>query len=280
MAVPALAVGASSASLSSGAIGAPNTPGMYHYGACVAAVNDEANTENNCSASVTITVPTIYTCPSNGTPKGGTTSGSTDAVVCERCNDGFKLAAPNGGVIGDDGTTCVATQYTCSNGAEKSGKPNTNADVLACQSCNPGFKLAAPDGGTIGDGGTTCVATQYTCSDGTAKTGKPNGNVDVAECASCLEGYLLNATTKACDPNPNFILHSNGVTVLCVGAAVGATGTVGGTEYTKRAKASISTANAATTCTSGITAMNELFRDAKPPSTEISRTGIPVVLAL
>ena len=90
--VPVVALNAAttSTSLSSGAIGAPAAPGVYHYGACVAAVNDEANTENNCSASVTITVPTIYTC-SNGTEKIGPTDTTADKVACQSCNNGFKL---------------------------------------------------------------------------------------------------------------------------------------------------------------------------------------------
>jgi len=36
---------------------APSTPGTYYYGACVDAVTDEADTNNNCSASVQVTVP-------------------------------------------------------------------------------------------------------------------------------------------------------------------------------------------------------------------------------
>ena len=284
--VAALNAGATSASLSSGDITADSTPGMYHYGACVAAVNDEATTSNNCSASVTITVPTIYTCsngmpadgeptgtadvaeckscnsgfklvgttcvdteytcpdgtaktgskptgnsdivacqscsdgfklngsagvdnttcvatqytcPANGTPKTGSPSGTADQVVCERCNDGFKLAAPDGGSIGDDGTTCVATQYTCpANGTAKSGSTNTTSDQVVCERCNDGFKLAAPDGGTIGDDGTTCVATQYTCTDGTAKTGsKPAGTSDVVACQSCSDGFKLTGAPGA-----------------------------------------------------------------------------------
>ena len=35
---------------------APSTPGTYYYGACVAAVSGEANTANNCSAAVAVTV--------------------------------------------------------------------------------------------------------------------------------------------------------------------------------------------------------------------------------
>ena len=344
VAVAALAVDASTDALISGAIGAPTLPGIYHYGACVAAVSDEANTHNNCSASVTITVPAIYTCTS-GAAKAGTTGGTVDVDACQSCSSGFKLD----GVPGDVGTACVATHYTCpANGTAKTGSTNTNADAVVCESCHPGFKQVAPSGGTLGDDGTTCeaitytcsngiaktgtppaignadvescttcstghtlggpggdecVATKYTCTDGIAKTGTPGGSVDVGACQSChggfklsgapgnvattcvatvytcsngtvtpgtppatgnadvesciacLEGYQLNATTTACDPNPNFIRHSNGVTVLCVGAAVGATGTVGGTPYTKRVVGDIIATNAATTCTSGIGTM-------------------------
>ena len=36
---------------------APETPGTYYYGACVDAVSNEADTANNCSEPVTVTVP-------------------------------------------------------------------------------------------------------------------------------------------------------------------------------------------------------------------------------
>ena len=139
--VVALAVDASTASLSSGDITAPAAPGVYHYGACVAAVNDEANTNNNCSASVTVTVSTIYTC-SNGAAKSGTPGGTADVGACQSCSGGFKLS----GVPGDVATTCVETVYTCSNGTPTTGsKPAGNSDVGACQSCSDGFiNSAAP----------------------------------------------------------------------------------------------------------------------------------------
>ena len=35
---------------------APSTPGTYHYGACVEAVSDESDTNNNCSLAVTVSV--------------------------------------------------------------------------------------------------------------------------------------------------------------------------------------------------------------------------------
>ena len=46
---------------------APSTPGSYYYGACVDAVPDESNTENNCSAAVLVTVQQTVT-ESQGDP--------------------------------------------------------------------------------------------------------------------------------------------------------------------------------------------------------------------
>ena len=61
--------------------------------------------------------------------------------------------------------------------------------------------------------------------------------------------------------NPLFELASNGTTVLCDNAAIGDGGAVDGTVYTKRTADQITRYNAATTCTSGITDMSDLFRD-------------------
>ena len=62
--------------------------------------------------------------------------------------------------------------------------------------------------------------------------------------------------------NPNFYLHENGVTCMCPNAAVGETGTINGVVYTKRTRNQITRVNASTTCTSGITDMYYLFKDA------------------
>ena len=56
-----------------------------------------------------------------------------------------------------------------------------------------------------------------------------------------------------------FRLAANGVTVICPEAVVGATGTVGGVTYTKRTSGQITSLNASTTCTSGITDMSNIF---------------------
>ena len=65
-------------------------------------------------------------------------------------------------------------------------------------------------------------------------------------------------------PNPtyNFIvfpLHTNGVTILCQNANIGDAGIINAIIYTKRTKDQINTTNAATSCTSDITNMSNLF---------------------
>ena len=64
---------------------APSTPGTYYYGACLDAVADESDTENNCSAALTATV-------SQG-DDGPVTPGNPDLVVSLSVSD----AAPETG---------------------------------------------------------------------------------------------------------------------------------------------------------------------------------------
>ena len=150
-----------------------------------AVLQDGAGNTSARSVKLDITTAAIYTC-TDGIPKAGSPGGSDNVGLCASCSSGFKLAAPSGGTIGDDGTTCVATQYTCPDGIAKTGKPNTTADVLACQSCSSGFKLT----GAPGADNTACIATQYTCpANGTAKTGKPTGTADQVVCATCNPGF-------------------------------------------------------------------------------------------
>ena len=59
-----------------------------------------------------------------------------------------------------------------------------------------------------------------------------------------------------------FYLHANGVTVLCPDAEVGMSGLVNGIGYTKRTQSQITPANAAASCTSGITDMSGMFSNA------------------
>lgn len=60
--------------------------------------------------------------------------------------------------------------------------------------------------------------------------------------------------------NPNFYLADNGVTVMCPIAAIGDKGTVNGVTYTKRNAEDITPENASTSCTSGITSLQGLFK--------------------
>jgi surface protein len=67
----------------------------------------------------------------------------------------------------------------------------------------------------------------------------------------------------------NFLLAANGVTVVCPDADVGDTGTVGGVIYTKRSRDQIRLLVRSTdyeplptTCTSGVTDMEFMFRNA------------------
>ena len=73
------------------------------------------------------------------------------------------------------------------------------------------------------------------------------------------EYATTNFTITVIDCSADFYLNPNGVTCMCPNAAFGETGVVNGITYTKRTKEQITEANAATTCTSGITDMSNLF---------------------
>ena len=83
-----------------------------------AVLQDGAGNTSARSTKIDITTAAIYTC-TDGVPKTGSPGGSDNVGLCASCSSGFKLAAPSGGTIGDDGTTCVATQYTCPDGIAK-----------------------------------------------------------------------------------------------------------------------------------------------------------------
>lgn len=70
-------------------------------------------------------------------------------------------------------------------------------------------------------------------------------------CTSPGTGYAISG----------FYLHNNGVTCMCTDATVGDSAPVNGVTYTKRIKSEINESNAATTCTSGITNMDNLFEN-------------------
>ena len=118
-----------------------------------------------------------------------------------------------------------------------------------------GFTHCSSSNGGGGGGGSS-DPTVYTCTNGTPSEGSPDGGADVEQCANCNDGYGLVDGLLCREP---FFLHSNGITVRCPNAAVGDVGTVDGTEYTKRTDGGITVTNAATSCTSGITNMFQMF---------------------
>ena len=91
---------------------------------------------------------------------------------------------------------------------------------------------------------------------------------------------LLLASPATAQDNPDFFLNDNGVTVMCPDADVGDTGEVNGVTYTKRTAEQITTGNAATTCTSGITDMSALFRDEESFDEDISTWDVSSVTSI
>ena len=74
-----------------------------------------------------------------------------------------------------------------------------------------------------------------------------------------------------------FTVDENGVTILCEGASVGDTGLIDGILYTKRSADQITSSNAATTCTSGITEMTKMFSGEKTFDEDISHWDVSSV---
>lgn len=75
-----------------------------------------------------------------------------------------------------------------------------------------------------------------------------------------------------------FYLAENGITVGCPLADFGDTGTVNGIIYTKRHANEITSANASTTCTSGITSMHRLFSNDPDFNADISSWDVSHVV--
>lgn len=71
--------------------------------------------------------------------------------------------------------------------------------------------------------------------------------------------------------NPDFYFADNDITLKCPAAKVGDVTVIQGVTYTKRAKEEITPENASTTCTSGITSFQDLFRDEAEFNEDISK---------
>lgn len=71
---------------------------------------------------------------------------------------------------------------------------------------------------------------------------------------------LLLFTNKL-STNDNFVLLQNGVTIINTEGPIGDTGFIEGKTYTKRTVDQITDQNAATTCTTGITDLGQVFKN-------------------
>ena len=159
-----------------------------------------------------------------------------------------------------------------------------------------GSQTSIPSGGGSGSGGgsTTPIAEyQLTVNTGTNGSVSPSGGTynagtSISITASPDNGYgFVNWTDSSgneLSTNPTytfnitsdttitanyeellFYLHSNGVTILCPNAIVGAIGTVNGVQYTKVDRNTLiakrnAGENLALVCTSGITDLSNMFR--------------------
>ncbi len=95
---------------------------------------------------------------------------------------------------------------------------------------------------------------------------------------NAVENISAELPTLSFSVFPTFKLADNEVTVTCSEAEVGDSGTVNGIIYTKRSKDQITPENAATTCTSDITDMSNLFENQTTFNADISSWDVSSVV--
>jgi surface protein len=125
----------------------------------------------------------------------------------------------------------------------------------------------------------TSDAAVATVSSNGLVTAVANGTVTITATSGSA-----SATASASVAAPFSLLAANGVTVVCTGADVGDTGTVGGVTYTKRSKTQIDAlvvagdyVPLATTCTSDVTGMVLMFSGANLFNHDISSWDVSQV---
>ena len=137
---------------------APSTPGTYYYGACVASVSDESNTDNNCSSAVRITVSEQVTTEEeadDGVEEEGSEIGEGDMIVSASVNDNilttgqaFILRATVQNQGTDESPELVLSYYHSSNATITTQDTQVGTDEvgsLAASSIrNESIRLTAP----------------------------------------------------------------------------------------------------------------------------------------
>ena len=119
-------------------------------------------------------------------------------------------------------------------------------------------------GGTYSDGTSISVTANPDTGYGFVNWTDSSGN-ELSTNTTYSFNLSSNTTITANYEELIFYLHSNGVTILCPNAIVGATGTINGVQYTKVDRNSLiakrnAGENLALVCTSGITDLNSMFR--------------------
>jgi len=119
-------------------------------------------------------------------------------------------------------------------------------------------------GGTYSDGTSISVTANPSTGYAFVNWTDSSGN-ELSTNATYNFNISSNTTITANYEELMFYLHSNGVTILCPNAIVGATGTINSVQYTKVDRNSLiakrnAGENLAFVCTSGITDLNSMFR--------------------
>ncbi len=107
-------------------------------------------------------------------------------------------------------------------------------------------------------------------------TGNPRtASISITSNGGSADNIIISQKGKPGDDN--FYLAENGVTVKCPAAETGDRGTVNGVVYTKRRAGPINSSNAATTCTTGITDMSDMFYNVTAFNKDISSWDVSSV---